>query len=124
MAGAMITAIVEDNENIIDVLKQIAQEHNIEFGLIQGGSGQLKDFDIVLTKQRGRMEPVRHTRTCTLDMAHGKIEKTKEGYNCLLNATILDEDKSIKTGQLISGKAAGELRIVIKKSDMKKIRIA
>ena len=116
--------IIEDNEDIVSTLKQIAQEHNIDFGIIQGGSGKLKEFNLVLTKQKGRMEPVQHnTAAYTLDNAHGKIEKTKEGYNCLINATVLDEKLTPKTGQLIKGKASGELRIIIRKADMKKIII-
>lgn len=121
MAATIVTAIIEDNEDIVGTLKQIAQEHQIDFGLIQGASGKLKDFDLVLTKQKGRMEPVKHNQIYSMDNAHGKIEKTKEGYLCLINATVLDEKLTPKTGQLIKGKASGELKIIIRKSDMKKI---
>ncbi len=119
--GTNFTVIFEDNEEIFPVLNTFAKENEITYGLIVSGKGALKDFDIISHGQRGTVEKVNYKREFEVNALSGKIELRGKEVKIKMNALVTSSGFTPITGELLSGKAAGSLQIVVRKVDMKKM---
>jgi len=115
------TLILEDGEEIFKSLETFAKENEITYGILVGGKGALKDFDIISHGQRGTVEKINYRREFEVNALSGKIEVKNTGVKIKINALVSSSGFTPITGELISGKAAGSLQITIRKVDLKKM---
>lgn len=119
--GTNFTVILEDNEEIFPALEQVAKENEITYGMIVSGKGAIKDFDIISHGQRGTVEKINYKREFEVNALSGKVEYRHKEVRLKMNALVSSSGFTPVTGELLSGKAAGSLQIVVRKIDMKKM---
>lgn len=119
--GTNYTVILDDGEEIFSALEAIAKEHEITYGLVVSGKGALKDFDIISHGQKGTVEKINYKREFEVNALSGKIELKGKEVKIKLNGLVSSSGFTPVTGELLSGKAAGSLQIMVRKVDMKKM---
>ena len=119
--GTNFTIILEDGEEIFPAIEQVAKENEITYGIIVSGKGALKDFDIISHGQRGTVEKINYKREFEVNALSGKVELRHSEVRIKMNSLVSSSGFTPVTGELLSGKAAGSLQIVIRKVDMKKM---
>jgi predicted DNA-binding protein with PD1-like motif len=119
--GSTYTLILEDGEEIFPNLVTFAKENNIQYGFIQSGKGAIKDFDIISHGQRGTVEKINYRREFEVNALSGKVEMKGNEVRLKMNALISSSGFTPITGELLTGKAAGSLQIILKSVDMKKM---
>lgn len=119
--GTNFTVTLEDNEDIFPALSTFAEENEIAYGLIISGKGALKDFDIISHGQRGTVEKVNYKREFEVNALSGKIETKGKEVKIKMNALVTSSGFTPISGELLGGKVAGFLQIVVRKVDMKKM---
>lgn len=119
--GTNFTIILEDGEEIFPALEQVAKENEITYGLIISAKGAIKDFDIISHGQRGTVEKINYKREFEVNALSGKVEYRRNEVRIKVNALVSSSGFTPVTGELLSGRTAGSLQIVIRKVDMKKM---
>jgi predicted DNA-binding protein with PD1-like motif len=115
------TLILEDGEELFASIESFAKENEIAYGMLVGGKGAIKDFDIISHGQRGTVEKVNYKREFEVNALSGKVEVRPSGIKVKINALVSSSGFTPITGELVSGKAAGSLQITIRKVDLKKM---
>jgi predicted DNA-binding protein with PD1-like motif len=117
-----ITVQLEDNEEIFENLEKVVRENNITYGFIVGAKGSIKDFEMIAHGQRGAVEKHLSKRFYEVNALSGKVQMKNGGEIFFkVNALISSSGFTPITGELVRGKAAGALEIIIKKVDMGKM---
>jgi predicted DNA-binding protein with PD1-like motif len=115
------TVVLDDGEEIFSALTTFVKENEIGYAFIVSGKGALKDFDIISHGQRGTVEKQNYKREFEVNALSGKVELRGKEVRIKMNALISSSGFTPITGELLSGKAAGSLQIVIKSVDLKKM---
>ncbi|MGI6589293.1 MAG: PCC domain-containing protein [Candidatus Iainarchaeum sp.] len=115
------TVILDDNEDIFSALETFAKENEITYGMIISAKGAIKHFDIISHGQRGTVEKINYKREFEVNALSGKIDVKDGGIRIKMNALVSSSGFTPITGELLNGKVAGSLQIVIRKVDMKKM---
>lgn len=119
--GTNFTVILEDGEEIFPALEQVIKENEITYGMVVSGKGAIKDFDIISHGQRGTVEKVNYRREFEVNALSGKVEFRSKQPRIKMNVLVSSSGFTPITGELLSGKAAGSLQIIVRKIDMKKM---
>ncbi len=119
--GTNFTVILEDGEEIFPALAQVIKENEITYGMVVSGKGAIKDFDIISHGQKGTVEKVNYKREFEVNALSGKVETRNREPKIKMNALVSSSGFTPITGELLSGRAAGSLQIVLRKIDMKKM---
>lgn len=115
------TVILEDNEELFPTLETFAKENEINYGMIVSAKGAIKHFDIISHGQRGTVEKINYKREFEVNALSGKIDIKGGKVKIKMNALVSSSGFTPITGELLNGKIAGSLQIVIRKVDMKKM---
>ena len=115
------TVILDDNEDIFSALETFAKENEITYGMIISAKGAIKHFDIISHGQRGTVEKINYKREFEVNALSGKIDIKGGEVRIKMNALVSSSGFTTITGELLNGKAAGSLQIVVRKVDMKKM---
>ena len=112
---------LNDGKDIIEELKKIATEENIEYGLFVSASGAIKDFELVSTEPKGGMSRTAFKQTYEINSISGKVVCFKGKCEINIRVSVSDTGFTSQAGQLMNGKASGMLEIGIRKVNMKNI---
>lgn len=116
---------LSDGSDIIGGLQKLAEDNQIDYGMLVSACGRIKDFELVSSGPQGRMETMRSKDDFRVTAASGKIQKLSGGkLDIVVRATITRTGFTPKGGHLIRGKAAGTLELGVRKIDLKKIIMA
>ena len=113
---------LSDGSDIMAGLHKLAEEKEIEYGLLVSGCGKIKEFELLSTGPQGSIDKMKSKEEFQVNAVSGKVQKTASGkFNTLVRVSITKTGFTPKGGQLIGGKAAGTLEIGVRKVDLKKI---
>lgn len=113
---------LSDGSDILEGLQTLIKENGIDYGLLVNGVGKIKEFELLSTGPKGRIERMKSNDEFQLNAMSGKLQLLPSGkVNSYLRVSITKTGFTPKAGQLIKGKAAGSLEIGLRKIDMKKI---
>ncbi|MCX6803827.1 MAG: DUF296 domain-containing protein [Candidatus Diapherotrites archaeon] len=119
--GTNFTIILDDGEELFPALEQVIKENEITYGMVISGKGAIKDFDIISHGQKGTVEKINYKREFEVNALSGKVEFRNKEAKIKINALVSSSGFTPISGELLNGKAAGSLQIVIRKIDMKKM---
>ena len=112
---------LKDNADIFAGLKRLAEEENIDYGLIVSGCGKIKEFELVSNSPGGGVSKMRFQNAFELNAISGKFQRQKNAFNPHIRVSITSTGFTPIGGQIINGKSAGKLEIGVRKIDTKKI---
>jgi predicted DNA-binding protein with PD1-like motif len=119
--GTNYTVILEEDEEIFPALEKFAKENEITYGMIISAKGAIKHFDIISHGQRGTVEKMNYRKEFEVNALSGKIDIKGGEVRLKMNALVSSSGFTPISGELLNGKAAGSLQIVVRKVDMKKM---
>lgn len=119
--GTNYTVILDDNEEIFPALERFSKENEITYGMIVSAKGAIKHFDIISHGQRGTVEKINYKREFEVNALSGKIDIKGGEVRLKMNALVSSSGFTPISGELLNGKTAGSLQIVVRKVDMKKM---
>ena len=116
MAGKTFVLRLSDGSDIIAGLERLAEEKEIEYGLLVSGCGRIRDFELVLHEPGGGVNKMKIEGEFDLNAISGKIRGEKSGkIDVNVKVLVASTGFTPKAGQLVSGKVAGMLEIGIRK---------
>lgn len=113
---------LSDGSDIVDELKNLSKEKEISYGIIVGGCGKIKEFELVSGGPHGSIEVMKSADEFQVNSVSGKIQKKSSGdILTSVNVSVTKTGFAQRGGQLIKGKASDSLEILVRKVDVKKI---
>ncbi|MBI4043421.1 MAG: DUF296 domain-containing protein [Candidatus Diapherotrites archaeon] len=121
MAGNTFILKLTDNADVLEELRKLVSEQRITYAFVENASGRLKEFQLVSHAPNGRVETNYFKDACELNAMHGKIQRAQGEF--VVNVRVLASRTGFTgvSGQLLKGKADGELIIELRKVDMSKM---
>jgi predicted DNA-binding protein with PD1-like motif len=117
----MVLSLMND-EDINVGLRRFAKQNEINNGFIVGAVGAIKEFKMVSHGRKGSVENMtQKSKEFEVNAMSGKLYKHGNDLEIKVNVLISSTGFTPLTGELLEGKAAGELQITIRKIDLKKM---
>lgn len=116
LAGKTFVLRLGDGSDVIEGLERLAEEKEIDYGLLVSGCGRIRDFELVLHEPGGGVNRMKFEGEFELNAISGKIKAEKSGkINVNVKVLVASTGFTPKAGQLVSGNAAGMLEIGVRK---------
>ena len=116
LTGKTFVLRLGDGSDIIGGVARLAEEKEIEYGLLVSGCGRIREFELVLHEPGGSMNKMKFEGEFELNAISGKIRREKSGkIDMNLKVLVASTGFTPKAGQLVSGKVAGMLEIGVRK---------
>jgi len=113
---------LSDDADIVTELEKLAKENSVEYGMLLSGCGKIKEFELISHEQKGGVGRTKFEKEFEVNAISGKIQIHKSGkIDSNIRISVTSTGFTPKAGQLVKGKAAGQLEIGIRKIDFKKI---
>ena len=113
---------LSDGADIIAEIEKLVKENSVNYGMLVSGCGKIKEFELISHKQKGGVDKIRFEKEFEVNAISGKIQMGESGkINSNIRVSVTSTGFTQKAGQLIKGKAAGQLEIGIRKIDFGKI---
>lgn len=111
-------------DNIIDKLKEFAQNNNITQGYFTSGSGYMKDFEISGFKGPGKIENIAFRTPYQIIAVSGKISRKGNSFYPEMKVSLTRSGTNSINGLLLKGIVEEEMEIMIRLIDYKKMIIS
>ncbi len=121
MSGNIFVLKLKDDMDVFEELRKFAEKEDIKYGVVLGAVGKLKDFEFVAFRERGVIEKRGLKEPHELNSVSGKIQFLGGKYTTHLNVAVGEKSFKSINGQLVRGKAAGDLDFTIRKVAIDKI---
>jgi predicted DNA-binding protein with PD1-like motif len=111
-----------EGADIMDGLQKIADEKGIDYGFLVSCSGRIQEFELLSSSSGGGVDKMKFMNPFEVNAISGKVQRQKGNkLFAHIRVSVTSTGFTPLAGQLISGKAAGNFEIGIRKIDMKKI---
>ncbi|MEW6295636.1 MAG: PPC domain-containing DNA-binding protein [Candidatus Diapherotrites archaeon] len=111
-------------DNIIDKLKEFAQNNNLTQGYFISGSGYIKDFEISGFKGAGKIENTAFRTPYQVIAVSGRIFKKGNSFYPEMKVSLTRSGTNSINGLLLKGTVEEEMEIMIRLIDYKKMIIS
>ena len=121
MAGNTFILKLNDGADVLEELRKLVREQRISYAFVENASGRVKDFQLVSMAPNGRVESNYFKDACEVNAMHGKVQRIQGDF--VVNVRVLASRTGFTgiSGQLLKGRADGELVIELRKVDLSKM---
>ncbi|MBS3062617.1 MAG: DNA-binding protein [Candidatus Diapherotrites archaeon] len=121
MAENVFVLKLKDDLDVVGEVERFCEKEHIKYGVLLGAVGKLKEFEVVAFRERGVIEKKFFREAHELNSVSGKIQWLGGKYTSHINVAVGEKSFRSINGQLMRGKAAGDLELTIRKVDLGKI---
>lgn len=111
----------EDNEDLMESIKDFAEKNSIEHAFIKQAEGKIKDFEISAFSGRGGITNIKEKGEQEIVAISGQITSAQGNAIVQLKVSVARPGLSSVSGTLISAKACDGLEIAVEKKDVGKM---